>query len=80
MSGKQTVGSHDVAREVGEIGLLEYRLKGTRFSQLYGVMALQFFGLDLKSNAVWQSLTDRSAKNGSSFLTSRLLRSGPAGN
>src|SRR5262245_18193047 len=26
LSGKLTTGSHDLAREVGEIGLLEYRL------------------------------------------------------
>jgi hypothetical protein len=68
MSGKQKVGSHDLAREVGEIGLLEYRLKGTRFSQLYGVMALQFFGLDLKSNAVWQNLSEQDREKWLKFL------------
>ena len=56
MSGKRTLGNHDLAREVGQIGLLEYRLKGTRFSQLYGVLGLRFFGRDLNSNPVWQSL------------------------
>ena len=44
MSGRRTLGKHDLAREVGQAGLLEYRLKGTRFSQLYGVLALRFFG------------------------------------
>ncbi len=68
MSGKQKVGSHDLAREVGEIGLLEYRLKGTRFSQLYGVMALQFFGLDLKSNPVWQDLNAQDREKWLKFL------------
>ena len=68
MSGKQTVGSHDLPREVGEIGLLEYRLKGTRFSQLYGVMALQLFGLDLKSNPVWQNLTEQDREKWLKFL------------
>jgi hypothetical protein len=58
MSGKRTLGNHDLAREVGQIGLLEYRLKGTRFSQLYGVLALRFFGRDLNSNPVWQSLNE----------------------
>ena len=43
MSGRRTLGKHDLAREVGQAGLLEYRLKGTRFSQLYGVLALRFF-------------------------------------
>jgi len=57
-SGQRTLGSHDLAREVGQIGLLEYRLKGTRFSQLYGVLALRFFGADLNTNPVWQSLSE----------------------
>lgn len=58
MSGKPMLGNHDLAREVGQIGLLEYRLKGTRFSQLYGVLALRFFGADLNTNPVWQSLNE----------------------
>lgn len=68
LAGKQTVGSHDLAREVGEVGLLEYRLKGTRFSQLYGVMALQFFGRDLKTNPVWQSLSEQDREKWRQFL------------
>jgi hypothetical protein len=58
LTGKRTLGPHDLAREVGQVGLLEYRLKGTRFSQLYGVLALRFFGTDLKTNPVWQSLNE----------------------
>lgn len=58
LTGKRTLGAHDLAREVGQIGLLEYRLKGTRFSQLYGVLALRFFGRDLNTNPVWQSLNE----------------------
>ncbi len=68
LAGKQSVGRHDLAREVGQIGLLEYRLKGTRFSQLYGVMALQFFGRDLKSNPVWQSLNEQDREHWRQFL------------
>src|ERR1700730_9066467 len=51
LSGKPMLGTHDLAREVGQVGLLEYRLKGTRFSQLYGVLALRFFGRDLDTNS-----------------------------
>src|SRR3989441_849654 len=58
MSGKRTLGKHDLAREVGQVGLVEYRLKGTRFSQLYGVLALRSFGRDLNTNPVWQSLNE----------------------
>jgi hypothetical protein len=68
LSEKQTVGGHDLAREVGHIGLLEYRLKGTRFSQLYGVLALQFFGRDLKSNPVWQALNSQEQEQWRKFL------------
>ncbi|MEK6337712.1 MAG: hypothetical protein AABM67_22555 [Acidobacteriota bacterium] len=58
LSGKHSLGAHDLAREVGQIGLLEHRLKGTRFSQLYGVQALRFFGRDLNKNPVWQGLNE----------------------
>jgi len=58
MSGNRTLGKHDLAREVGQVGLVEYRLKGTRFSQLYGVLALRSFGRDLNTNPVWQSLSE----------------------
>ena len=68
MSGKRTLGNHDLAREVGQIGLLEYRLKGTRFSQLYGVLGLRFFGRDLNSNPVWQSLNEEQRAQWRKFL------------
>jgi hypothetical protein len=68
LAGKESVGSHDLAREVGQVGLLEYRLKGTRFSQLYGVMALQFFGRNLKTNPVWQNLNEQDREKWRQFL------------
>jgi hypothetical protein len=58
MSGRRTLAGRDLAREVGEIGLLEHRLNSTRFSQLYCVLALRHFGRDLDRNAVWQSLDE----------------------
>jgi hypothetical protein len=58
LSGNNTLAGQDLAREVGRIGLLEYRLRSTRFSQLYAVLALQHFGRDLKTNPVWQSLSE----------------------
>src|SRR6266850_5944639 len=68
LSGKRTLGDRDLAREVGQIGLLEYRLKGTRFSQLYGVLALRFFGRDLNSNPVWQGLNEQQRAQWRQFL------------
>jgi hypothetical protein len=58
LSKKRELAGRDLAREVGQIGLLEYRLGGTRFSQLYGVLALRHFGRDLNTNPVWQGLTE----------------------
>ncbi|HYJ46540.1 MAG TPA: hypothetical protein VEV81_07985, partial [Pyrinomonadaceae bacterium] len=58
LSGKRTLAGRDIAHEVGQIGLLEYRLKSTRFSQLYAVLALRHFGKDLNTNPVWQGLSE----------------------
>src|SRR6266446_1351999 len=68
MSGRRTLGKHDLAREVGQAGLLEYRLKGTRFSQLYGVLALRYFGKNLDTNPVWQSLNEEQRAQWRRFL------------
>jgi hypothetical protein len=58
LSAKRTLAGRDLAREVGQIGLLEYRQGGKSFSQLYAVLALRHFGKDLNTNPVWQSLTE----------------------
>lgn len=58
LTGRRTLAGRDLAREVGRVGLLEYRLGGTRFSQLYCVLALRHFGRELDTNPVWQGLTE----------------------
>jgi hypothetical protein len=58
LSGNRSLGQKDLAREVAQIGLLEQRLGGTRFSQLYAALALRHFGKDLDTNPVWQSLNE----------------------
>jgi hypothetical protein len=68
LSGKRTLAERELAREVGQIGLLEYRLGGTRFSQLYAVLALRRFGRDLNTNPVWQSLTEEERAQWRKFL------------
>ncbi len=68
LTQRSKLGDHDLAREVGQIGLLEYRLKGTRFSQLYGVLALRYFGTNLDTNPVWQSLNEQQRAQWRSFL------------
>src|SRR6267154_1735280 len=68
LSGKRKLAGRDLAREVGQIGLLEYRLGGTRFSQMYGVLALRHFGRDLNTNPVWQGLTEEQRTAWRKFL------------
>jgi len=58
LSGKRELAGRNLAREVAQIGLLEHRLGGTRFSQLYAVLALRHFGKDLNTNPVWQSMNE----------------------
>jgi hypothetical protein len=56
LSGATTAAGRDLPRTIGEIGLLESRLGGTRFSQLYAALSLRHYGADLSRNALWQSL------------------------
>src|SRR5262249_27151790 len=59
MSSQQTLGGRDLAVLAGQIGLVERRLKSTRFSQLYAAQTLHHFGRDLKTNPLWQGLTEQ---------------------
>lgn len=59
MSRQREMAGRDVARFVAEVGLLEHRLGGSRFSQLYAAQALRHFGRDLKTNPLWQSLSEQ---------------------
>jgi hypothetical protein len=51
------MADRDLARTIGDIGVLEARLGGTRFSQLYAALSLRHFGSDLTTNRLWHSLT-----------------------
>jgi hypothetical protein len=57
LSGTTTLADRDLARTIGEIGLLEVRLGGTRFSQLYAALSLRHYGVDLDSNRIWRALS-----------------------
>jgi len=57
LTGADTIGNRDVVRTVADIGLLEVKLGGTRFSQLYGALSLWHYGADLSKNRLWQSMT-----------------------
>ena len=58
-SGKHELAGRDIAKWVGQIGLVECKGGGKAFSQLYAAQALQHFGADLKTNPVWQQLTEQ---------------------
>ena len=57
LSGQRTIATKDVARLIGQIGLIESRHGGKTFAQLYAALSLRSFGADLKTNQVWQALT-----------------------
>jgi hypothetical protein len=57
LSGQRQIAGRDLPKMVGQIGLIESRQGGKTFAQLYAGIALLSFGADLKTNAVWRSLT-----------------------
>jgi hypothetical protein len=57
LSGATTLADRDLPRVIGDIGLLEVRLGGTRFSQLYAALSLRHYGSDLDKNRLWLALT-----------------------
>jgi hypothetical protein len=56
-TGKRELGGRDIAKWVGQIGLLEAHAGSKAFSQLYAALALRHFGKDLKTNPLWLSLS-----------------------
>jgi len=56
-TGQRELAGHDLAKVVGQIGLIEAKAGSKTFSQLYSALALRNFGLDLKTNPLWQSLS-----------------------
>lgn len=67
-TGERELGGRDIAKWVGQIGLIEARGGGKAFSQLYAALALRHFGRDLKTNALWQSLSPAEQKAWLSLL------------
>ena len=67
-SGKRELAGRDVAKWVGQIGLVEARAGSKAFSQLYAALALRHFGRDLKTNPLWLGLTPEEQKAWRSLL------------
>lgn len=55
----RVVGGRDIVPLIARVGVIESAQGSKAFSQLYAALALRHFGKDLKSNALWQSLSDR---------------------
>src|SRR5215208_3057408 len=67
-TGNRELAGRDLARTVGQIGLIESRAGSKAFSQLYAALALRHFGRDLKTNTLWQSLSPDEQKAWHSLL------------
>ena len=67
-TGKRELAGKDLAKTVGQIGLIEARAGSKAFSQLYAALALRHFGKDLNTNALWQSLSPNEQKAWLSLL------------
>ncbi|HJP90348.1 MAG TPA: hypothetical protein VJ875_00225 [Pyrinomonadaceae bacterium] len=67
-SGNRELAGRDLAKWVGQIGLIESRAGGKAFSQLYAALALRHFGRDLKTNPLWQGLSPEEQKAWRSLL------------
>ncbi|HEX5602402.1 MAG TPA: hypothetical protein VFX63_07625, partial [Pyrinomonadaceae bacterium] len=67
-TGNRELAGRDIAKWVGQIGLIESRAGSKAFSQLYAALALRHFGRDLKRNPVWQSLSPDEQKAWRSLL------------
>lgn len=67
-TGKKELAGRDLAKAVGQIGLIEARKGSKAFSQLYAALALRHFGRDLKTNPLWLGLSDEERKAWLSLL------------
>lgn len=57
LTGQTNIAGRDVPQFLGKLGLIESRQGGKTFSQLGAALTLRHFGLNLETNALWQSLS-----------------------
>jgi len=67
-SGQRELAGRNLAKWVGQIGLIEAHAGSKAFSQLYAALALRHFGRDLKTNPLWQGLSPEEQKAWRSLL------------
>lgn len=68
LTGADHIAGREIPRFLGELGLVEVRLGGTRFSQLYAALSLRAFGTDLSRNRLWQSLSAEEQRQWATLL------------
>src|SRR5580700_8918035 len=63
LAGTNTIAGRDVPKMIGKMAQIELSQGGKTWAQLYAALALESFGTDLKSNALWQGMSseERSA-------------------
>jgi hypothetical protein len=61
--GTNKIAGRDVSKMIGKMAQIELSQGGKTWAQLYAALALESFGTDLKSNALWQGMSseERSA-------------------
>ncbi|HXF11190.1 MAG TPA: hypothetical protein VN625_10430 [Desulfuromonadaceae bacterium] len=57
LTGETNIDGRDVPAFLGKLGLIESRLGAKTFSQLGSALTLRHFGMNLETNALWQSLS-----------------------
>jgi hypothetical protein len=57
LTGETNIAGRDVPAFAGQIGLIEAREGGKTFAQLGSALTLRHYGMNLATNALWQSLT-----------------------
>ncbi|MDE3098147.1 MAG: hypothetical protein KGJ88_01605 [Verrucomicrobiota bacterium] len=68
LTGETNIGGRNIAQFVGQLGLIEARGGGKTFAQLGSALTLRHYGMDLKTNALWQSLSPSDRKEWRSLL------------
>jgi hypothetical protein len=66
--GQKELSGRDLAKWVGKMGLIDANSGAKTFAQLYAALSLRHFGRDLKTNALWLSLSPDEQKAWRSLL------------
>ena len=68
LTGETNIDGRDVPQFLGQLGLIESRQGGKTFSQLGAALTLRHYGMNLETNALWQSLSPSEQKEWRALL------------